>query len=119
MAEHNELGHNGEDAAEKYLIESGYRILERNSRWYGVEVDIIASQGNELVFVEVKTRTRNIVPLDKLFPANQRKRLIKAANFYVQKKNLDMDVRFDLILVRAKGTDFEIEHIKEAFHPHW
>ncbi|MBF1070821.1 MAG: YraN family protein, partial [Prevotellaceae bacterium] len=55
MALHNELGRAGENAACQYLIERDYHIVERNWRCHPLEVDIIADDWGELVFVEVKT----------------------------------------------------------------
>lgn len=57
MALHNELGQAGENAACQYLIERDYHIVERNWRCHPLEVDIIADDWGELVFVEVKTRS--------------------------------------------------------------
>ncbi len=51
------MGRKGEDLAAEYLSSKGYRILERNWRWSRAEADIIAMDGEVLVFVEVKTRT--------------------------------------------------------------
>ena len=59
MAEHNDLGKLGEELAEKYLIERGYEILERNWRHSRFELDIIAIKGDTLHFVEVKARRTN------------------------------------------------------------
>ena len=56
MAIHNELGRWGEDYAADFLAAQGYRIVERNWRFGHHDIDIIASKGNEIVFVEVKTR---------------------------------------------------------------
>jgi putative endonuclease len=56
MAQHNELGKLGEEIAVRYLLEQGYKILERNWRNQHKEIDIIAMDGEELVIVEVKAR---------------------------------------------------------------
>ncbi len=119
MAYHNYLGKKGEQQAVNYLTANGYRILERNIRIYGVEVDIIATDEKNLIFVEVKTRTNNLVPFDKLLSKAQRQRLVKAADFYVRSKQLDLDVRFDFIFVSHKNHKFVIEHYPDAFHPTW
>ena len=57
MAEHNELGKQGEQVAVDYLLEKGYEILERNYQARKAEIDIIAKKDNWLIVVEVKTRT--------------------------------------------------------------
>jgi len=60
MAEHNKKGEKGEQIAQNYLTYLGYIILERNWRCQKAEVDIIAKDGNFLVFVEVKCCSTNI-----------------------------------------------------------
>ena len=60
MAEHNIKGEEGESLAQNYLSELGYQILESNWRFQKAEVDIIAKDGNFLVFVEVKCRSTDI-----------------------------------------------------------
>ncbi len=119
MAYHNYLGKKGEKIAANFLISNGYKILERNLRIYGIEVDIVATDGKNLIFVEVKTRTNNLLPIDKLLSKAQRQRLVKAADFYVQSKQLDLDVRFDFIFISHKNNRFVIDHLKDAFHPAW
>ena len=57
MAKHNELGEIGEEMAVEYLLDKGYIILERNYRFDRAEVDIIAQDNEQIVIVEVKTRT--------------------------------------------------------------
>ncbi|MET0945038.1 MAG: YraN family protein, partial [Flavobacterium sp.] len=57
MAEHNELGKEGEKLAAKYLQENGYEILDRNWTFQKAEIDIIAQKDNYLAIVEVKTRS--------------------------------------------------------------
>jgi putative endonuclease len=59
MALHNDLGKEGEELAVKWLVEKGYRIVERNWKWGNNEVDIIATKGKFLYFIEVKTRNYN------------------------------------------------------------
>ena len=59
MAEKNETGKQGEIAAKKYLEEKGYEVLETNWRFHHYELDIIATDGEELIVVEVKTRSGN------------------------------------------------------------
>ncbi len=119
MAEHNILGSQGEDYAAGFLQDQGYIILERNIRLYGIEVDIIAEKDDTLVFVEVKTRTNNLLPLDKLYSRRQRQRIVRAADFYVRKKQLDKDVRFDVIFIQRTKQGFSLEHIENAFYPQW
>ncbi len=118
MAEHNRLGNRGEEIAADHLSERSYTILEKNWRSGRLEVDIIARKGNTVIVAEVKTRTGSFV--ENLTEAvNKRKQqlLIRAANAYVNKFNLDVDVRFDIITVIFEGDRFRVTHIENAFYP--
>lgn len=112
------LGRKGETAAGKFLKKKGYRVLEQNYRCSHGEIDLIAQDGDTLVFVEVKTRT------SKLFgsPAsavNYRKQqqISKAAFHYLSEKHLiDTDARFDVISILMEGEkEAEHTHIIDAF----
>lgn len=117
MADHNETGKKGEMVAVEYLQGKGYHILEQNWHNHHQEIDIIASKGNELVIVEVKCRTG--MPLAEPYTAvnrNKQNLLIKAANAYIQRKNIDMETRFDIISITL-GKEIVIDHIENAFYP--
>ena len=58
MANHNDLGHQGEQLAVDYLLKQGYSILARNYRFQKAEIDIIAQKNSVLIILEVKTRNR-------------------------------------------------------------
>lgn len=120
MAEHNEFGKIGEDIAKNYLIEQQYKILEQNWRYGNDEVDIIAINNDELVFVEVKTRRTDFYGSPASFVnKSKQKFIIRAANAYIDKLDLDLEVRFDVIgIILQKGKP-EIEHIDGAFQPRW
>ena len=116
-ATHIETGEKGEDIAAEYLQENGYTILERNWHDRHQEIDIIAVKGNELAIVEVKCRAGN--PLAEPYVAVTRSKqllLIKAANAYVMQKDMDMEVRFDVISITL-GKETHIEHLENAFYP--
>ena len=115
MAQHNELGNRGEDAAVNYLKEKGYQILRRNYRYLKAEVDIIAKKDDIIIAVEVKTRTSNYFGNPQDF-INQKKiqLLTRALDHFMQESNLDLEVRFDIISVIGNNS-FEIEHIEDAF----
>jgi putative endonuclease len=117
MAEHNELGKIGEELAVDFLKEKGYEILEMNWTFQKAEVDIIAQKENILAVVEVKTRSSIDFgsPQDFVKP-KKIKLLVKAVNEYVVSNDLDVEVRFDIIAIHAKGKAFEIEHLEEAFY---
>ena len=120
MAKHNELGKQGEEIAAQYLIEKGYESVERNWRNSHKEIDIIAKDGVELVIVEVKTRQSDDFGEPDIAVTRQKQsRLIYAANAYLFRHNLDVDTRFDIISIVMKDGNPIIDHIEDAFLPHW
>ena len=118
MAEHNDIGQAGEDLAVKWLEEKGYEVLERNWRFGREEIDIIAKKDDMLIVAEVKARTGNFFGEPEEFVNRQKQtNLIKAANVYVERKGLELEVRFDIIGVIFSGKNHKINHIEDAFHP--
>ncbi len=117
MSERIELGKRGESLAIEYLKLNGYRILEKNWRTSHREVDIIAQDNNEIVFIEVKTRT-GIYSGNPVEAVNVQKQrlLIDAAEEYIISNNIDLEARFDIISVIINGHKQNINHIKEAFY---
>lgn len=120
MASHNDFGRLGEDLAVEYLTGKGYEILERNWRNRHKEIDIIAKDGEMLVIVEVKTRQSDAYGEPDVAVTRQKQRLlIYAANAYLFRNNLDVETRFDIISIVFKEGKPVIEHIQDAFLPHW
>lgn len=94
-------GNKGEDIACKYLNRHGYKIIERNYRIRGGEIDIVAKDGGYLVFVEVKTRYSHDfgLPIESITPWKI-KFLLKTASFYLLKINWgDGPYRLDFVSV--------------------
>ncbi|MEN6323244.1 MAG: YraN family protein [Proteiniphilum sp.] len=118
MADHNELGWKGEEAAVNYLTSKGHRILVRNWRFNGYEVDIISEDGEYIVFVEVKTRTSLSWgnPEDSIGKQRMR-RMIQAAGIYLKLNGIDKPARFDIVAVVSDRQQLELEHIEDAFLP--
>jgi putative endonuclease len=119
MATHNELGKRGEQIAQQYLQNKGYRILDRNWRFDRKEIDIIAMKDEQLVFVEVKTRSTGYFgkPAESVTDEKQ-KYLIDAAEEYILSNDYNYESRFDVIsVVLKKGVEPEIEHFEWAFTP--
>ena len=118
MAEHNDLGKQGEELAAAYLEKKGYRILEKNWRQWRHEIDIIALSGKYLVVVEVKTRQSNFFgEPETAVTREKQKSLIRAANAYIRYRNLQDEVRFDIVSVIISNTGEKIHHIEDAFYP--
>lgn len=110
------LGAEGEEIAANYLIGLGYKIVERNWRSRHKEIDIIAFDGNELVVVEVKSRTgRMVESISDTINRSKIRNLVVAANAYVTKNGIDLDTRFDVIVVLFFNGESEVSHLKSAF----
>lgn len=116
MIEPHDLGKKGEDLAVEYLIEKGYLILERNWRSGHKEIDILALDDTTLVAVEVKTRKSDVFgEPDIAVSALKQQMLIWAADAYVRYKNLDVDVRFDIVSIIFTEKAYQLEHLEDAF----
>ena len=110
------LGNEGEEEATKYLMKNGYKIIERNFLCKQGEIDIIAKDKNEIVFVEVKTRrsTKYGLPAEAV-DENKQKHIYKAAEYYLYKNKLEKEyVRIDVIEIYYKNNSYKINHIKKA-----
>lgn len=118
MSDSYKLGKIGEDLATQYLTENNYRILNRNWGLHrGYEIDIIATNGVELIFIEVKTRNNDVFQKpEQAVNENKIKRICMAAHGYVRKYNINMLYRFDIIaIVYTNEECYTIKHIKNAF----
>ena len=117
MAEHNDLGKFGEELAVAFLEENGYDILEVNWFFDKAEIDIIAQKGTVLAVVEVKTRSSLEFGLPQEFVKPKKiQLLVKAINEYVTQKDLDLEVRFDIVAIHIDNKEFVIDHIEDAFY---
>lgn len=118
MATHNALGKAGEDAAAAFLERNGYTICHRNWRKNRLELDIVAVKDEQLVVVEVKTRsnTEYIEPQDAVNWQKIR-HIVIAADAYIKHFDIDFPVRFDIITAVGEAGAFRIEHLKDAFYP--
>lgn len=118
MAEHNNLGKDGEEQAARYLAEKGYCILQRNWRSGKHELDIIAKDGATYVFVEVKTRRDEDFGNPEEAVSNRKIRsIVTAADNYIRKFKIDNPIRFDVVSIISDGRIFKIQHYEEAFFP--
>jgi putative endonuclease len=100
MALHNELGKEGEERAAKWLTELGYTILHRNWRYSNQEIDIIATKGKFLHFIEVKTRY--YTPFghpEESVTRKKFKNLLKAADEYIYRNPGHPWIQYDIVSV--------------------
>ncbi|MBL4587605.1 MAG: YraN family protein [Flavobacteriales bacterium] len=118
MAGHNELGETGENLAAAFLKKKGYTILDQNWRSGRNEIDLVARIGDMIVFVEVKTRSTDFFgEPSETVSRKQQNRIIKAANDYLEKKQLLFEARFDIISIVKNRAGERIDHIEDAFFP--
>lgn len=119
MARHNEVGKDGESIAAAYLLREGYELLENNWRYRKAEIDLIARQGDTLVFIEVKTRKNTFFSDPELAVDQKKQNLItNAAMVYMERIGHEWEVRFDIIAVIYESEDsFDIRHYEDAFFP--
>ena len=111
-----EIGKYGEDSVAKYLSEKRYKIINRNFRCKNGEIDIIAKDKDEIVFIEVKTRTN----LEYGLPAeavdkNKKNHIRKVAEYFIYKNDMINNYcRFDVIEVFITNDKYEIIHLKNV-----
>ncbi len=115
MYERHIVGKEGEDEAARYLEKQGYEIIQRNFECRQGEIDIIAKDKNEYVFIEVKTR-QNFhygMPCEAVNEQKQ-KHIWKATKYYLYSHKLeDSFIRFDVIEVYKRKDKFYVHHIKQ------
>ena len=119
MYKRHEVGKTGEKLAAKYLEQNNYKIIKQNFRCKQGEIDIIAidkkSQEEDIVFVEVKTRTS----LEFGTPAEavdktKRQHIARTAKYFLYSNNIkDKNIRFDTIEVLLSNNKYQINHIKQ------
>ncbi len=116
MYERHIVGKEGEDEAARYLERQGYKIIQRNFECRQGEIDIIAKEKEEYVFIEVKTR-QNFhygMPCEAVNEQKQ-KHIWKATKYYLYSHKLeDSFIRFDVIEVYKRKDKFYVNHIKQV-----
>jgi putative endonuclease len=112
------LGAEGEARAAEHLEQRGYRIVDRNARAGGVEIDLVAERAGAVVFVEVKTRrSRTHGPPEAAVDARKQARLARGAAAWLRgARRRYRRVRFDVIACELRGTrDWRLTHWENAF----
>jgi putative endonuclease len=108
----------GEITATGFLRAAGFSILERNWRFRKFEVDIIAREGDTLVFIEVKSRKNNTFAEPEVSVTRKKQRfLVAAAHAYITEKNIDLEARFDIVAITGDADERAVNHIRDAFYP--
>ncbi len=111
------VGTTGEESAVAYLQRMGCEIIGRNVRLGHDEIDIVVRDGDDLVFVEVKSRRGRFAgaPEESVTPVKQ-ERLRRASEAFVARARLvDVSCRFDVVTVRFADGTIVVNHIRNAF----
>ncbi|MBF0381475.1 MAG: YraN family protein [Magnetococcales bacterium] len=116
------FGNQGEKRACEYLQQQGYVIVERNVRSRIGEIDLIAMDGDTLVFCEVRSRAgESLAQAAESIGAAKQQQLQRLAEAYLQKRPelADNECRFDAVLLQKSGDIWSVELIKDAFCQGW
>ena len=117
MGGHNEFGKEGEHIAVDFLIGKGYTVKYRNYRYLKAEIDIIAQIEDTLAIIEVRSRSTDFV--ENIAETITKKKiglLVMGADHFVTERDLDVEVRFDVITILKNKKVFKIEHLEGAFY---
>lgn len=114
-----QLGASGEQIAAKFLSERGYEIIGRNVRFRAGELDLVARDGETLVFVEVKTRLSNRVGTgEEAITLTKQRQLARLAQVYLAGQGGGASAcRFDVVVVTPSGDGWQCNHLQNAFVP--
>jgi len=120
MREHLQKGRDGENIAVQLLRQRGYHVICLNWRYKHLEIDVVARDGNQLVFVEVKTRSSHAfgMPYEAVDWVKQG-RLTRAAERYIAAHRYQGEIRFDVVSILYSESDrtYHTQLIKDAFWP--
>ncbi len=110
------LGRKGETLVVKYLKKQGFKLLKRNYCTPFGEADIVALDGEEIAFIEVKTRSSDEYGLpSEAVGVDKRRRYRQIAKCYWVETGKEPNARFDVAEVYAEGKDYRIEYYKNAY----
>lgn len=117
MAEHNDFGNLAEDLAADYLSKKKYKILARNFRYQRAEIDIVTEFESLIVVIEVKARSYDtLIEPQEAVTKKKIKAIVLCADFFMNDRNINKEVRFDIITVLPDPSGkLEINHIEDAF----
>lgn len=118
MHHRSNLGKEAEEYVAAHLMQDGFTILEYNYRKKGGEIDLIATKGSLLVFVEVKMRTQSYFDLGDVITASKQKKIIMTAKDYLMrsKDHRSFSYRFDVALMQGINKKRELTYIPNAFN---
>ena len=110
-------GKAGEDLAANFLEKQGFKIIARNYRFERGEIDLIAEEGDELVFVEVKARRSRVFGSpEEAVTEEKQEQVHKVAEGYLYEHDIDnRPCRFDVVAIEFMNNTADIRHIRNAF----
>ncbi len=116
LPEHLARGRSAENQALLYLQRKGLRLIDRNYRWRGGEIDLIMQDRECIVFVEVRLRKNDgfgggLESIDH----HKRQRLIQTALHYLNRQGIDSATRFDVIALSPAKQGLEVNWVRDAF----
>jgi len=114
----NKSGKKYEDLAESYLIKQGYKIIERNYKTKTGEIDIIAKDGDVIVFIEVKARKSSSYDPSETVINSKRIKIIKTSLIYLKSKYINiqnLNFRYDVISIKGDLNYPSFTLFKNAF----
>ncbi|MDO4789518.1 MAG: YraN family protein [Porphyromonas sp.] len=121
MARHNQYGSIGEKYAVEVLTGIGLNIIDTNVAIGRYEIDIVATEGNTLVFVEVKSRANlpSALEVEEIISLNKQRHILSAVDGYLQSCTVNYeDIRIDYFFVNDNNTKaLEHLHIRNALMP--
>ena len=130
VARHLTRGRCGEELARSFLVSQGYKIIDVNWRCRYGELDIVCRLQDQVIFVEVKTRSTATLetPAEALTPRKQHK-LVKAASLFLSRHSMwHLPSRFDLVSVYIQTHRCQVDHVPDVVilpdsvgrgHSHW
>jgi len=117
MSDKIKRGNEGEQLAADFLMQRGFKIVERNYRHKRSEIDLIAQLDNWLIFVEVKTRSSSYFGHPEEFvDSRKRKKILEGAEHYLNEKDWQGNVRYDIVSINLSSGSPEVVHIEDAFY---
>lgn len=118
LMKHDELGKWGEAYALKYLLQLGYVLQSKNYRFNRMEIDLIMTDEQQLVMIEVKTRhTAEFGEPWRAVNYGKQKQIIRVANYYTKSIQWPYEVRFDVVSIVHNSNHTDLTHIRNAFYP--
>lgn len=118
MAKHNALGKAGEEATKEFFIMKGYTIRESNWRCGKLELDLVVEKGGFVVFVEVKTRSSDVIDPTLSIDAKKIKNLVNAGKGYLKMYGISqLSMQIDVVTIVGEPGNFEITHYENAVTP--